>query len=148
MVVILVEGNILKKIQDCARKKARSAYFPSLITTHCLRAKVRSKGNLKDRYVHGCITRYDLQRLVENVELLNKVEPNDLSELESNESSSKYELEANSINDIEEAETEEEPNNPKPRVEPNVVEPVEPSVTLKLTIPIPTSSDAMNKLEF
>ncbi|MFQ6629083.1 hypothetical protein Gotur_006777 [Gossypium turneri] len=42
---------ILKKIHDCAKKKAGSAYFPSLITSLCLRARVKTQANLKGQYV-------------------------------------------------------------------------------------------------
>ncbi|MBA0756498.1 hypothetical protein Gogos_022152 [Gossypium gossypioides] len=47
---------ILKEIHDCARKKTEIAYFPSLITSLCLRAQVKTKANLKGLYVQGCIT--------------------------------------------------------------------------------------------
>ncbi|KAH1082740.1 hypothetical protein J1N35_022501 [Gossypium stocksii] len=100
---------ILKEIQNCSRKNVRSAYFPSSITSLCLRAQVKSKANLKGCYVKGCITRHVLK---------------------------------------EEAEAEEEPNSPKLKVEPNVVELMEPSVNLMLTIPVPTSSNIMKKWEF
>ncbi|KAH1107554.1 hypothetical protein J1N35_011322, partial [Gossypium stocksii] len=102
---------ILKEIHDFARKKARSAYFPSLIALLWLRAQVRSKENLKGCYVQGYITRHDLEKLVENVELLNQVEPDGLNELESDKSSTKSKPKANSINAIEEAEIGEEPKN-------------------------------------
>ncbi|KAB2005540.1 hypothetical protein ES319_D11G277400v1 [Gossypium barbadense] len=42
---------ILKEIHDCAKKKAESAYFPSLTTSLCLRACVKTQENLKGRYV-------------------------------------------------------------------------------------------------
>ncbi|MFQ6650225.1 hypothetical protein Gotur_022848 [Gossypium turneri] len=42
---------ILKEIHDCAKKKAGSAYFPSLITSPCLKARVKTQANLKGRYV-------------------------------------------------------------------------------------------------
>ncbi|KAK5842856.1 hypothetical protein PVK06_005270 [Gossypium arboreum] len=93
---------ILKEIQDYAREKVESAYFPLLMTSLCLTAQIRSKANLKGQYVQGCIIRHDLERLVENVELFNQVKPNELNELESNESSTKSELEDNSTNAIEE----------------------------------------------
>ncbi|KAH1056428.1 hypothetical protein J1N35_034493, partial [Gossypium stocksii] len=83
--------------------------------------------------------------VIENVELLNKVEPNESNEPEADESSCKFEPEADSINDTEEAKIEVEPNNLEPRVEPNVVELVKSSVNLELTIPKPTSLNAMNK---
>ncbi|KAH1096871.1 hypothetical protein J1N35_013792, partial [Gossypium stocksii] len=89
---------ILKEIKDCAKK----------------RAQVRSKANLKGHYVQGCVTRHDLEILVENIELLNQVEPNEPNELESNESSTKSEPEADLINDIEKVEAKEEPNSLKP----------------------------------
>ncbi|MFQ6663324.1 hypothetical protein Gotur_030894, partial [Gossypium turneri] len=63
---------ILKEIHDCAKKKAGSAYFPSLITSLCLKARVKTQANLKGRYVQGCITNYDLERLVERVHEMNQ----------------------------------------------------------------------------
>ncbi|MFQ6660106.1 hypothetical protein Gotur_028723 [Gossypium turneri] len=51
---------ILKMIHDYAKKKAGSAYFPSLITSHYLRARVKTQENLKGQYVQGCITSHDL----------------------------------------------------------------------------------------
>ncbi|MFQ6645962.1 hypothetical protein Gotur_019532 [Gossypium turneri] len=42
---------ILKEINDCAKKKAGSAYFPSLITSLCLKARVKTQANLKGQYV-------------------------------------------------------------------------------------------------
>ncbi|MFQ6661387.1 hypothetical protein Gotur_029570 [Gossypium turneri] len=42
---------ILKEIHDCAKKKAGSAYFPPLITLLCLKARVKTQGNLEGRYV-------------------------------------------------------------------------------------------------
>ncbi|MFQ6665615.1 hypothetical protein Gotur_032294, partial [Gossypium turneri] len=65
---------ILKEIHDCAKKKAGIAYFPSLITSLCLKARVKTQENLKGRYVQGCITNYDLERLVERVHELNQGE--------------------------------------------------------------------------
>ncbi|MFQ6660295.1 hypothetical protein Gotur_028884 [Gossypium turneri] len=56
---------ILKEIHDCAKSKAGSAYFLSLITSLCLRARVKTQANLKGRYV---------QRLVERVHELNQDE--------------------------------------------------------------------------
>ncbi|MFQ6642533.1 hypothetical protein Gotur_017512 [Gossypium turneri] len=38
---------ILKEIYDYAKKKVGSAYFPSLITSLCLRARVKTQENLK-----------------------------------------------------------------------------------------------------
>ncbi|MFQ6640750.1 hypothetical protein Gotur_015268 [Gossypium turneri] len=38
---------ILKEIHNCAKKKAGSAYFPSLITSLCLRSRVKTQANLK-----------------------------------------------------------------------------------------------------
>ncbi|KAK5785267.1 hypothetical protein PVK06_039834 [Gossypium arboreum] len=137
---------ILKETQECVRKNVGSAYFPSLITSLCLRAQVKSKANLKGHYVQGCIIRHDLERLVENVELLNQIEPNEPNESKSNESSTKSDVEADSVNEIEEAEFEEEPNSLEPRVEPNVAALVEPSVNPKLTITVPTSPNTIKKL--
>ncbi|MFQ6657029.1 hypothetical protein Gotur_026875, partial [Gossypium turneri] len=63
---------ILKEIHDCAKKKAGSAYFPSLISSLYLKARVKKQANLKGRCVQGCITNYDLERLVERVHELNQ----------------------------------------------------------------------------
>ncbi|MFQ6667292.1 hypothetical protein Gotur_033364 [Gossypium turneri] len=38
---------ILEEIHDCSKKKAGSAYFPSLITSLCLKARVKTQANLK-----------------------------------------------------------------------------------------------------
>ncbi|MFQ6629105.1 hypothetical protein Gotur_008332 [Gossypium turneri] len=76
--VILTEKSInvgkiiLKEIHDCAKKNAGSAYFPSLITSLCLRDCVKIQTNLKGQYVQGCITSHDLERLVETVHDLNQ----------------------------------------------------------------------------
>ncbi|KAH1107200.1 hypothetical protein J1N35_010968 [Gossypium stocksii] len=69
---INVRKLILKEIHDCAKKKTRSAYSPSLITSLCLRAHVKTQANLKGQYVQGCITNHDLERLVEKVHELNQ----------------------------------------------------------------------------
>ncbi|MFQ6661065.1 hypothetical protein Gotur_029353 [Gossypium turneri] len=65
---------ILKEIHDCAKKKAGSAYFLSLITSLYLKARVRTQENMKRRHVQGCITNYDLERIVERVHELNQGE--------------------------------------------------------------------------
>ncbi|MFQ6659322.1 hypothetical protein Gotur_028247 [Gossypium turneri] len=62
---------ILKEIHNCAKKKAGSAYFLSLITSLYLKAHVKTQANLKGQYVQGCITNYGLERLVERVLKLN-----------------------------------------------------------------------------
>ncbi|KAK5785363.1 hypothetical protein PVK06_039941 [Gossypium arboreum] len=112
---------ILKKIYDFARKKARSAYFSSLITSLCLRAQVKSKANLKGEYVQGCITRHDLERLVENIYKLNPpIEP------KTNELSNKSKPKVDSVNKIEEPGSEKEPNNPKPIKEPKTLNQIVP----------------------
>ncbi|KAK5819896.1 hypothetical protein PVK06_024930 [Gossypium arboreum] len=67
---------------------------------------------------------------------------------EFDESSTKSELEIDSTNVIEEAESEEELNNLEPRVDLNAAEPVELSFNLELTIPMPSSSNIMKKLKF
>ncbi|MBA0753580.1 hypothetical protein Gogos_020800, partial [Gossypium gossypioides] len=145
---------ILKEIHDCARKKTIYAYFPSLITSLCLRAQVKTKANLKGPYVQGCITAYDLERLVENVHELNPLKPSEPIEPKTDESSNKFETEANSVTKTEEAESKEEPNDPElikepkvsePKEELNADEPIEPSVDLELTIPMPTSSSTVKK---
>ncbi|MFQ6664096.1 hypothetical protein Gotur_031320 [Gossypium turneri] len=71
---INVEKIILKEIHDCAKKKVGSAYFPSLITSLYLKARVKTQANLKGCYVHGYITNYDLERLVDRVHELNQGE--------------------------------------------------------------------------
>ncbi|MFQ6670930.1 hypothetical protein Gotur_035639, partial [Gossypium turneri] len=76
---------ILKEIHDCAKKKAESAYFPSLITSLCLRAHVKIQANLKGQYVQGCITSHDLKRLVERVHELNQGEQEEPTEPETEE---------------------------------------------------------------
>ncbi|MFQ6651321.1 hypothetical protein Gotur_023684, partial [Gossypium turneri] len=77
---------ILKEIHDCAKKKAGSVYFPSLITSVCLRARVKTQANLKGQYVQGCITSHDLERLVERVYELNQGEQEEPIEPEIEES--------------------------------------------------------------
>ncbi|MFQ6631024.1 hypothetical protein Gotur_008848, partial [Gossypium turneri] len=77
---------ILKEIHDCAKRKARSAYFPSLITSLCLRAYVKTQENLKGQYVQGCITGHNLERLVERVHELNQGEQEEPTETEIEES--------------------------------------------------------------
>ncbi|MFQ6669578.1 hypothetical protein Gotur_034770, partial [Gossypium turneri] len=44
---ITVGKIILKEIHDCPKKKVGSAYFQSLITSLCLRARVKTQANLK-----------------------------------------------------------------------------------------------------
>ncbi|MFQ6670889.1 hypothetical protein Gotur_035607, partial [Gossypium turneri] len=90
--VILIEKSInvgkiiLKEIHDCAKKKAGSAYFLSLITSLCLRARVKTQANLKGQYVQGCITSDDLERLVERVHELNQGEQEEPTKPETEES--------------------------------------------------------------
>ncbi|KAH1129797.1 hypothetical protein J1N35_001175 [Gossypium stocksii] len=145
---------ILKEIHDCARKKIRCAYFPSLITYLCLRAQVKTKANLKSLYVQGCITAQYLKRLVENVHELNPTKSSEPTKLEADESSKKSKIEANSVTETKEAESEEELNNlkpikelkiSKPIEELNTNEPVEPSVDPELTILMPTPSNTIKK---
>ncbi|MFQ6669823.1 hypothetical protein Gotur_034922, partial [Gossypium turneri] len=80
---------IFKEIHDCAKKKAGSAYFPSLITSLCLKARVKTRANLKGQYVQGCITSHDLERLVERVHELNQGEQEEPTEPEIEESTNK-----------------------------------------------------------
>ncbi|KAK5802727.1 hypothetical protein PVK06_030345 [Gossypium arboreum] len=61
----------------------------------------------KGRYVQGCITNYDLERLVERVHELN-------TKPDTEESIDGTETEANSVTNIEEEESDKEPNCPKP----------------------------------
>ncbi|MFQ6652653.1 hypothetical protein Gotur_024413, partial [Gossypium turneri] len=80
---------ILKEIHDCAKKKTGSSYFPSLITSLCLRARVKTQANLKGQYVQGCITSHDLERLVERVHELNQGAQEEPTELETEKSTNK-----------------------------------------------------------
>ncbi|MFQ6631239.1 hypothetical protein Gotur_008819, partial [Gossypium turneri] len=77
---------ILKEIHNYAKKKAGSAYFPSLITSLCLRACVKTQANLKGQYVQGCITSHDLEMLVERMHELNQGEQEEPTEPEPEES--------------------------------------------------------------
>ncbi|MFQ6630787.1 hypothetical protein Gotur_009920, partial [Gossypium turneri] len=77
---------ILKEIHDCAKKKARSSYFPLLITSLCLKARIKIQANLKGRHVQGCITNYDLERLVERVHELNQGKQEEPTEPDTEES--------------------------------------------------------------
>ncbi|KAK5845388.1 hypothetical protein PVK06_001566 [Gossypium arboreum] len=105
---------ILKKIYDCAKKKTRSAYFPSLITSLCLRAHVKTQANLKGQYVQGCITSHDLERLVEKVHELNQSEQEEPTEPDTEESTNETETESVIATEEEEEESDKEPNSPKP----------------------------------
>ncbi|MFQ6664574.1 hypothetical protein Gotur_031641 [Gossypium turneri] len=96
---------IFKEIHDCAKKKTVSAYFPSLITSLCLRALVKTQANLKGQYVQGCITSHDLERLVERVHELNQGEQEEPTELETKESTNKIETEADSVTNTKEEES-------------------------------------------
>ncbi|MFQ6643486.1 hypothetical protein Gotur_017448, partial [Gossypium turneri] len=90
--VILTEKSInvgkiiLKEINDCAKKKAGSAYFPSLMSSLCLRAHVKTQENVKGQYVQWCITSHDLERLVDRVHELNQGEQEEPTEPETEES--------------------------------------------------------------
>ncbi|KAK5785376.1 hypothetical protein PVK06_039958 [Gossypium arboreum] len=103
---------ILKEIYDCAKNKVGSAYFPSLITSLCLRARVKTQANLKGQYVQGCITSHDLERLVEKVHELNQGEQEEPIEPDTEES--KNETETKLLTDTEEEEPDKEQNSPKP----------------------------------
>ncbi|KAH1047311.1 hypothetical protein J1N35_038095 [Gossypium stocksii] len=146
---------ILKQIYDCAKKKTGSAYFPSLITSLYLRARVKTQANLKGQYVQGCITSHDLERLVEKVHELNQGEQEEPTEPKTKESKNATETEANSVIEIEEEESDRESNSPKPieessdpkpRVGPEE-EPVKPSVEPEFTTPMSTSASTPKKLE-
>ncbi|KAK5824573.1 hypothetical protein PVK06_019353 [Gossypium arboreum] len=119
---------VAKEIHDCAKKKAGSAYFPLLITSLCLRARVKTQANLKGRYVQRSITNYDLERLVEKVHELNQ----DTKEEESDK-------ESYSPKPVEGFE------NPDPRVELEE-EPVRLSVEPEPTTPMLTSASASNAI--
>ncbi|MFQ6667221.1 hypothetical protein Gotur_033316, partial [Gossypium turneri] len=83
---INVRKIIFKEIHDCAKKKEGSSYFPSLITSLCLKACVKTQANLKGQYIQGCITNYNLERLVERVHELNQYEQEEPTELDTEES--------------------------------------------------------------
>ncbi|KAH1073232.1 hypothetical protein J1N35_025560 [Gossypium stocksii] len=80
-------------------QKIGSAYFPSLITSLCLRAHVKTQANLKGQYVQGCITNHDLERLAEKVHELNQGEQEEPTEPDTEESTNETEIEANSVID-------------------------------------------------
>ncbi|KAK5771517.1 hypothetical protein PVK06_047732 [Gossypium arboreum] len=84
---------ILKEIYGCAKKKTGNAYFSSLITSLCLRARVKTQANLKGQYVQGCITSHDLERLVEKVHELNQSEQEEPTEPETKEPTNETETE-------------------------------------------------------
>ncbi|KAK5811622.1 hypothetical protein PVK06_026973 [Gossypium arboreum] len=138
--VILKENSI----NDCAKKKTGSAYFPSLITSLCLRVHVKTQGNLKGQYVQMCITSHDLERLVEKVHELNQGEQEEPTKQDTDESTNETETE--SVTATEEEESNKEPNSPKPvegseNPEPRVKSEKEPdklSVEPEYTTPMPT----------
>ncbi|KAH1073000.1 hypothetical protein J1N35_025328 [Gossypium stocksii] len=103
---------ILKEIHDCARKKMGSAYFPSLITSLCLKAHVKTQANLKRQYVQGCITNHDLERLVEKVHELNQSEQEEPTKPDTKESTNETKIEANLVTKTEEEESDKEPGSP------------------------------------
>ncbi|KAH1072913.1 hypothetical protein J1N35_025241 [Gossypium stocksii] len=150
-----VKENYFKEIYDYAKKKKGSAYFPSLITSLCLLARVKTQANLKGQYVQGCITIHDLGRLVGRVQELNQGEQTEPSELETEESTNAAETKANSVADFEEEEFETEPIGPNPaegttNYEPKVQpeeEPVKPSVEPEFVTPIPTHASTSKKSE-
>ncbi|KAK5839149.1 hypothetical protein PVK06_007914 [Gossypium arboreum] len=144
---------ILKEIYDCAKKKTVSDYFPSLITSLCLRARIKTQANLKGQYVQGCITIQDLERLVEKVHKLNQGEQEEPTELDTKESTN--EIETKLVIATEEKESDKEPNSPKSvegskNPEPSVEleeEPVKLSVESEYRNPMPTVSSTSRKLE-
>ncbi|KAK5824844.1 hypothetical protein PVK06_019628 [Gossypium arboreum] len=102
----------------------------------------------------SCIITHDLERLVENVNELNPTKPGEPIEPKTNESSNKSETEVNLVIETEAAKSKEELNNLEsikepevfePREETNVDEPVESSLNLELTIPMPTSLNTVKK---
>ncbi|KAK5825446.1 hypothetical protein PVK06_020283 [Gossypium arboreum] len=152
---VIIGKIILNEIHDCAKKKIGSVYFPSLVTSLCLRAHVKTQANLKGQYVQGCITNHDLERLVEKVHKLNQGEQEEPTEPDTKDSTKETEIEANSVTDIEEKESDKEPNSPKPvegfaAPEPKVElekETVKRSVEPESTTPMPTSASASKKSE-
>ncbi|KAK5824934.1 hypothetical protein PVK06_019725 [Gossypium arboreum] len=136
---------ILKEIYNCAKKKTGSAYFPSLITSLCLRARVKTQANLKGQYVQGCITSHNLKRLIEKVHELNQGEQEEPNEPGTKESTNKTEIE--SISNTEEEESEKKlVEDLEPRVEPEE-EPVKLNVEPEYTTPLPTSTSTSKKSE-
>ncbi|KAK5835961.1 hypothetical protein PVK06_011688 [Gossypium arboreum] len=108
---------------------------------------------VKGQYVQGCITNYDLERLVKRVHELNQGEQEEPTEPDTEESTDGIETEANLVTDTKQEEFDKEPKylkpvegseNLKPRVEPEE-EPVRLSVEPKLTTPISTSASASRK---
>ncbi|XP_012461395.1 uncharacterized protein LOC105781400 [Gossypium raimondii] len=150
MRVVVQKGKLTMQVQD------------EQVTFNVLKA-LRSPNEVKDcvtvsmedllipnDLLKGCITTHDLERLVENIHELNPLELSEPIEPEIDKSLNKSETEANSIIEVEEVESEEEPNDLKPikklkvfkpGKETNADELVEPSVGPELTIPIPTSSN-------
>ncbi|KAH1107283.1 hypothetical protein J1N35_011051 [Gossypium stocksii] len=145
--------NVRKIIYDCAKRKTGSAYFLSLITSLCLRARVKTQANLKGQYVQGCITSHDLERLVDKVHELNQGEQEEPTEPETKESTNATETEANSVTDTEEEESNTELNSPKPVEEssdpkPRVgqeEDPVKPSVEPKFIALMLTTASTPKK---
>ncbi|KAK5825939.1 hypothetical protein PVK06_020826 [Gossypium arboreum] len=124
--------------------KIGSAYFPSLITSLCLRAHVKTQANLKRQYVQGCITSHDRERLVDKVHELNQGEQEGPTEPDTEESTNETETESVTATEEEESDNElnspkpvEGSEKPKPRVKPEE-EPVKLSVEPKYTTPMPT----------
>ncbi|KAH1032214.1 hypothetical protein J1N35_044388, partial [Gossypium stocksii] len=101
---------ILKENHDYAKKTTGSTYFPSLITSFCLRAHVKTQSNLKRQYVQGCITNHDLEKLVDKVYKLNQSKQDELTELNTDESINETETEANLVVDTKEEESDNELN--------------------------------------
>ncbi|KAH1031664.1 hypothetical protein J1N35_043838 [Gossypium stocksii] len=146
---------ILKEIHDCAKKKTGSAYFPSLIPSFCLRARVKTLANLKGQYVQGCITNHDLERLVEKVHELNQREQEEPTKPNTKDSTNETETKANSVTETKEEESDKEPGclgpvegsaNPKFRVEPKE-ETVKLSVEPEFTTPMLTFAITSKKSE-
>ncbi|KAK5825228.1 hypothetical protein PVK06_020039 [Gossypium arboreum] len=103
----------------------------------------------------GCISTYDLVRLVERVHELNQGEQEEPTEPDTEEPTNEIETEANSVTDTEEEESDKESNspkpvegseNPEPKVEPEE-EPVKLSVELESTTPMLTFASGSKKSE-
>ncbi|KAK5835779.1 hypothetical protein PVK06_011486 [Gossypium arboreum] len=144
---------ILKEIYDCAKKKIGSAYFLSLITSLCLRARVKTQTNLKGQYVQGCITSHDLEKLIEKVHELNQGEQEKPTKPNTEESTNETKIE--SVTATKEEESDKEPNSPKPiegsenlkpRFEPEE-EPIKLCVEPEYKTPIPTFTSTSRKSE-
>ncbi|XP_016690862.1 uncharacterized protein [Gossypium hirsutum] len=111
----------------------------NLVNQNQDQARVKTQANLNGRYVQGCITKYDLERLVERVHELNQGEQEEPTEPDIEELTDGTETEANSFTNTEEKGSDKEPNISKLRVKPKE-ELVKLSFELEYTTSMPTSA--------